>query len=95
MVQLPSYLEAGKAVKLGMSLLPPEPGFRVNISPEFGKLRLVCCGVVGGPARHRGPATRALPSTDPVPELGRGYVGTAKLNFDNIRRRHYFKWVFK
>ena len=72
MDQLPSYLEAGKAVKLGMSLLSPEPGFRVNISPEFGKLRLVCCGVVGGPARHRGPATRALPSTDPVPELGRG-----------------------
>ena len=95
MVQLPSYLEAGKAVKLGMSLLSPEPGFRVNISPEFGKLRLVCCGVVGGPARHRGPATRALPSTDPVPELRRGYGETAKLNVDNIRRRHYFKWVFK
>ena len=98
MVQLPSYLEAGKAVKLGMSSLSPEPGFRVNVSPQFGKLRSGCrveCS--GGSARHRGPATGALPSTVPVPELrrGAGSCRDRRTNFDNIRRRHYFKWVFK
>ena len=79
MVQLPSYLEAGKAVKLGMSSVSPEPGFRVNVSPQFGKLRSGC-RVEARPATAV-PLPALCPAQSRYPGSGgvRGVVETEEL----------------